>query len=105
MPKIIGAPDELWGISTAGTRHSPLGMQKHVIRKPEELSIACKLSSVAFLRLADKLSDLILQELRQKRAIDRSDAAAYPRLPAQRSSQRRLLHEGPETKYRREEEL
>ncbi|KAI4189502.1 MAG: hypothetical protein LQ348_003785, partial [Seirophora lacunosa] len=47
--------EELLGIWTAGTRHSLIGMQKHVIRKLEELDIAGKLPVLAFLRLADKL--------------------------------------------------
>ncbi|KAL8959391.1 MAG: hypothetical protein Q9193_003737 [Seirophora villosa] len=47
--------EELLVIWTAGTRHSLIGMQKHVIRKLEELDIAGKLPVLAFLRLADKL--------------------------------------------------
>ncbi|KAL8978913.1 MAG: hypothetical protein Q9177_006275 [Variospora cf. flavescens] len=47
--------DELLSIWIAGTRHTLLGMQKHVIRKLEELDIAGRLPAQAFLHLADKL--------------------------------------------------
>ncbi|KAI4128303.1 MAG: hypothetical protein LQ338_002802 [Usnochroma carphineum] len=47
--------DELLTVWTAGSRHSLLGMQTHVIRKLEELDLASKLPALSFLRLADHL--------------------------------------------------
>lgn len=47
--------DELLTIWTMGSRHSLRGMQHHVIHKLEELDLASKLPTLAFLRLADKL--------------------------------------------------
>ena len=48
-----GQADELLSIWSMGSKYSLLDMQTHVIRKLEELDIAGKLPTLAFLRLVD----------------------------------------------------